>query len=1096
MSEHRDTGLTLEQRRIVEYPLRPLLVVAGAGSGKTHTMAARVAWVSDAERGAAAVAPGEVLGLTFTRKAAGELADRLARSSQGEMDRLTTRPPQVSTYHAFAGSLVAEFGHHIGLETDRTVVAEAAAYQIADAVVRDWGSPLDVDLAPATVAARVRAMAAECAEHAVGVEAVRGEVRNALATFEDAAGAGLVVGKWADGHVAALRTRLRLLPLVEAYGHRKAQLGVVDYGDQVVMALALAGVAPVVEELRARHRVVILDEYQDTSSAQSRLLAAAFGNGHPVTAVGDPKQSIFGWRGAGAGTLRRFTEQFRYRDPAGPAHVAPNKEGTTPECVYLSTSWRNDHRVLDVANALATALPADPGLGGVPALAPRPQVQAGSAHVAWLATAAEEATEVTRWIIDRRRPGRTQAVLCRTRAVFPLIAAELEQAGVPIAVLGLGGLLDEPVVLDVVAVLTAAQDPTAGAAALRLLTGPRWALAPHDLDAVSSVARRLGADPDRAGLIEAVAQLAEHVPAGLGSATVDGVSASLSPAAWERVSDLAAVLDQVRDAARRLALPDVVVTAVRALGVDVEAAVWSPDPRRPRRVLDRFVREAAEFTAVAGDGLGGFLAWLEAARDTERGLDAVDADPDPDAVQILTVHAAKGLEWHDVAVLDLAEEGFPTSPRGFHWFSGEGGIPWPVRGDADGLPAWSPGGAVDAPSFRARFDDFVDRARAHRYHEERRLAYVAVTRAQENLLLTGSTWVRERVKPRVPSRFLLDVANLPGVLTRRWVPADVEPPQRRADGVTWPQPVPAEVLRRLLAGTELVRGALPAALEDPVLKHLLSKDPVSKDPVSKDPPTDPRWWRLIEQLLAERSTRGRYLQAPHLSASQLVAVANDPVAAIADMLRPVPAAPSAGATRGTRFHEWIAQRLTRTALLDLDDLPGAADDGQDDRDMAVMQANFEASPWATADVIDVEVPFDVRVDTSRGLVSVRGRIDAIVRRRTGGYDVVDWKTSGPPTNDRSRALAVQLAVYRLAAAKLYDVDIDQVGAAFWYASTGQTVRPVDVMTPAELVQLVERAYDVRLGSGGGSADSAPPVVRSTGAAAAGAGRLPAERAAR
>ncbi|WP_345713906.1 RecB family exonuclease, partial [Kineococcus glutinatus] len=202
----------------------------------------------------------------------------------------------------------------------------------------------------------------------------------------------------------------------------------------------------------------------------------------------------------------------------------------------------------------------------------------------------------------------------------------------------------------------------------------------------------------------------------------------------------------------------------------------------------------------------------------------------------------------------------------------------------------------------------------------------------------------------------------------------------------------------------------------------------------------------------------------HLSASRLVALAADPAALALQLRRPLPGAPSPQTRRGTAFHSWLERRFRAAALLDLDELPGAADAGAaDDGQLAVLQANFLASEWAGREPFAVEVA----VETPVAGVVVRGRIDAVFRSVGPDgrvrYDVVDWKTGRPPVGDAARARDVQLAVYRLAWSRLHGVPAQDVSAAFFHASTGQTVRPVDLHDAAALEALVA---SVPAGEGG------------------------------
>ena len=297
------------------------------------------------------------------------------------------------------------------------------------------------------------------------------------------------------------RVREQLLPLVAAYAAAKAAREVMDYGDQMALAARIAARHPEVGAAeRARYQVVLLDEYQDTSHAQLVLLRALFGGGHPVTAVGDPCQSIYGWRGASAGNLRRFGTDFPARGGA-PAPVA-----------LLSTSFRNTGRVLDAAAAIQ-AEPAGRGAGGAAAGraagAGRPRHgglraagdrrrggRVGRGPDRGAARAAAGLAPDGAAVAGRPRTGgsgrRDIAVLCRKRAQFPALRAALEARGIPVEVVGLGGLLTVPEVQDVVATLRVMHDPAASDALARLLTSPRWRIGPRDLVALGRRARAAG----------------------------------------------------------------------------------------------------------------------------------------------------------------------------------------------------------------------------------------------------------------------------------------------------------------------------------------------------------------------------------------------------------------------------------------------------------------------------------------------------------------------------------------------------------------------------------------------------------------------------
>ena len=175
----------------------------------------------------------------------------------------------------------------------------------------------------------------------------------------------------------------------------------------------------------------------------------------------------------------------------------------------------------------------------------------------------------------------------------------------------------------------------------------------------------------------------------------------------------------------------------------------------------------------------------------------------------------------------------------------------------------------------------------------------------------------------------------------------------------------------------------------------------------------------------------------HLSASSVVDLAHDREQFALDLRRPMPKPPASAARWVTAFHAWVEEHYSRASLVDLDELPGFADiDADTDADLDTMKAHFLASRWAQMTPIAIEVP----IETWVAGVSVRGRIDAVFED-DDGYLVVDWKTGRPPSGLSDSARVLQLAVYRLAYARLRGIDPARVKVAFYYAATGETVRP-------------------------------------------------------
>jgi DNA helicase-2/ATP-dependent DNA helicase PcrA len=1057
---------------VVEAPAdRPLVVVAGAGSGKTETMAARVSWLV-ANR---LVAPEEILGLTFTRKAASELNERirlrlgaLARHPETEpelRERLDIAQPTVSTYHGYAAALVAEHGLRIGVEPGAGVLGPAMCWGQAATVVSAYtGDMSDVPLTLLTTVEDVLALAGDLGEHDISPAALRNWTARLESQIAGYADAPRKKGPYAPvlEMLARQRARVALLPLVEAFEARKRAAGAIDYADQVAYAARIAvASAEVGRRERSRWKIVLLDEYQDTSVGQLRMLEALFGRetGHPVLAVGDPRQSIYGWRGASAGTIERFARTF------------PGLPGRGAERLTLATSWRNDDAVLAVANAVSAMLP--PPEQPLPDLAPASTAGRGTVTVGLYDTVADETTDLADRLAacwhgtDPAVPGRdggkrpTVAVLVRARKQLPGIAAALRERGLPVEVVGLGGLLEVPEVSDVIATLTVLVDPTAGDALGRLLTGARWRIGPRDLAALEARARALvhsrrpvpapevkgtsvaEAPPERGSIVEALDDL--------------GGPDDYSSAGYRRLRRLGAELGNLRTRLSE-SLPDLVDEVARTLGLETElASVPGASPAGARAHLDALHGVAAEFTELAElPSLPAFLGYLRDAEERERGLEPGEVAVNPEAVQLLTGHSAKGLEWDVVAVPGLTADQFPArADTSDSWIRDPGAVPADLRlTDREELPRLRlpVPGSGDQAVVRQALEEYIQEWKDFGTSEEIRLGYVAVTRARHLLLCSGSWW-RDGVKPCGPSSLLLTARQAceegAGTVVH-WA----EPP---ADDATnpalaeWPIGVwPADPLtsgrrRALTAAAELVAAAAPHPL----------------DPEQVLDGTDPlveQWVRDADLLLRERARAASpTVDVPlpsHLSVSALVTLRRDPAELARRLRRPMPAAPAPQARRGTAFHAWLEERFGAAKLVDLDELPGSGDEfAAPDGVLAELQEAFLASEWADRQPAEVEVPFE----TPLGPLTLRGRIDAVYADADGEFEVIDWKTGPPPSGAELAAAAVQLAAYRLGWSRLTDVPVERVSAGFHHVAANLTLRPVDLLDEAGLLALVTGA---------------------------------------
>jgi DNA helicase-2/ATP-dependent DNA helicase PcrA len=282
-------------------------------------------------------------------------------------------------------------------------------------------------------------------------------------------------------------------------------------------------------------------------------------------------------------------------------------------------------------------------------------------------------------------------------------------------------------------------------------------------------------------------------------------------------------------------------------------------------------------------------------------------------------------------------------------------------------------------------------------------------------------------------------------------PDETNPTLAQEIAALWPEDPIADRRVAVEEGAALVR----AAQARPPVTPAADNDHSTPDEVVKQAAA---WETEVRLLLAERDRQREgatidVMLPAHLSVSQLVALRRDPARLARRLRRPLPEAPDVQARRGTAFHLWLEQRFGGSALLDLDDLPGAGDENAaPDADLEALQRAFLASEWADRAPLRVEVPFATVV---AGVV-VRGRMDAVFGSPIGKdhYEVIDWKTGAKPTGADATAAAVQLAAYRLAWAELAEVPVTQVSAGFHYVREAQTVRPADLLDAAALVALV------------------------------------------
>lgn len=1070
--------LTEQQRLAVENASTssPELVVAGAGSGKTELMAVRVLWLV----ANCFAKPEQILGLTFTRKAASELSRRIwdnlqkLKSSSYWPSELGDdfAQPTVTTYNSYANSLFRENALGLGYEAESSLVTDAAAFQIARELIVKHGAEIDprlVDLDNNVdkLVEGVIALAAEMNDnltHAGEIDSVVDTLLESLSNLPKRGGKDFTPGGEYSKEITRLATKKIVAALADAYRSEKQRLGYVDYSDQVVLAERASREIPeVVAAQRSRFSQILLDEYQDTSYLQTRLLSQLF-KGLAVFAVGDPNQSIYGWRGASASNLANFANDFGVQDSGEWTHFE------------LSTSWRNPAGVLRLANELALPLrqPASFATNGAPhlnptTLTPRPGVGDGEISVLFKQDIREEAQAVAEWFASKKTEGDlrlaageaknlpTSALLMRNKKAMPIFVEALEAQGLDVEVVGLGGLLEMPEIVDLIAALHVINDPSRGSELVRLLTGARWRVGVKDIERLFRYAnlqnrfdyKVAGSAPEDAiSLIDTLDLLRDNF-----HAEACGVSETGLP----RLRNAAELFANLRTQTG-IPLVEFVRLVERELWLDVEV-VANPRRKNPMAHLNAFANLVAGY---AGNNhrpyLGALLRWLETVSKKEK-VEAPTANPVPGVVQLLTIHSAKGLEWDNVAVASLVEGIFPgKNLDSSGWLSLEN-LPYPLRGDADSLPEWKWREVGDQAAFNKSVSQFKTDNNEHKLREETRLIYVAVTRPKQNLLLTGSYWKPDVKTPSDPSQFILTAANFLG-LENDWLPpcqSDANPLTANETEQHWPlDPLGPKHAVEVRNNAKLVQDAL---------NSLSLRDEYDD----------------IDLLLGEREERLKTkVEVPlpvRINASGFKDYVTKPQQAADKMLRPIPEEPFKATRAGTIFHTMMEQRYAELARinsevseLDLAEVGESiaakqlsqVDLAEHQETIEKLQATFAKSKWANLVPEAIEIEIQLAVENNIFICKLDAVFPGDVSAVNGlpTFEVVDWKTGVAPTNEQEvHERSLQLALYRLAFAALRNVPLENVSACLYYVTDDITVVPPHMLSREEILELWGRVLE-------------------------------------
>jgi DNA helicase-2/ATP-dependent DNA helicase PcrA len=704
-------GLNADQRRAVTHGDGPLLVVAGAGTGKTQVITRRIAWLIATRQ----AKPSEILALTFTDKAAEEM--------QLRVDQLVPygwTDTTIATFHAFGDRVIREHALELGLPTDVRVLSRPETViflrehlfgldldryrplgdptRFLGALATLFSRAKDEDVSPAAYLAYAERLAAE-ADSAAAAVAATGDV----ATDGDR-----------DAADALAEEAARQGELARAFERYQALLGssgFLDFGDQVSLALRLLRESPAARRtLQERFRYILVDEFQDTNRAQAELVALLAERHRNVTVVGDDDQSIYKFRGAAISNILEFRARYRR------ARTVVLRRNYRSHAPILDAAYRlirhNDPDRLEVREGIVKRL-----------VAQRSTDRPTPVRVHGFATGGEEADWIAAEIVGRiaggRRP-RDLAVLVRTNAAADPVIRALNVAGIPWRFSGTSGLYARPEVRLLLAFLRSVADLSSSTDVYALATSELYGLGGEDLTLIVNTARRRNRS-----LWDLLAEL-DRQPGIL----------RVAPGTRAAVTKLVADLRSYVDLAHARPAGEVLYAFLKGSGLLARfATAETAAAEEAVQNVARFFDIVKAQSALLADDRVTFVAphlqtLIEAGDDPA----TADVDPDADAVAILTVHKAKGLEYPVVVLAGLATGRFPATERGE-------ALPLPVALVRETLPE----------------GDFA-------LQEERRLCYVAMTRARDELILT---WAADYggARARRVSPFVLEALDLPADAT-------------------------------------------------------------------------------------------------------------------------------------------------------------------------------------------------------------------------------------------------------------------------------------------------------------------------------------------
>src|SRR5882724_5694266 len=940
------------QRRAIEHGEGPLLVIAGAGTGKTRVITERIRHLLERDSSLAGV---NILGLTFTKKAAGEMHRRVMKSCGERADGIT-----LTTFHSFCETILQEGrpGRLPLEQVDHWILLRRNMRRLQLEKYRRLAEPGQFLTDFIQFFSRCQDELVSCEKYKEYADSLAARLETERSQVDE------------ETYKERLEEVEKQREIARAYGASEELLreknAVAINGLMTEAVKLLEQDVTLREKLQRRYRHILVDEFQDTNIAQLRLLELIAAPPRNIVVVGDNDQAIYRFRGASFGSFKLFLQRF-----------AGWKEGedSTKLRVLLQENYRSTPNILRVATQAISH-------NETSADFPKKILHAGKAEgervrIVEFASKEDEASWVPREIERSHRAGRRWkdfAVLYRQHAHRDLLVEELSRRKIPFVISNLS-ILDHPLVRDVLAYLRVIAKPYDDVACVRALAAPAWGLEAPDIVRLAERARK-----ERKAIYD-VLQLPQ------GELPFDASHAA--------VGTLLEFLSEQRKAMRRQTAREILNDLMEWLEIAQRAS------RQDRKYVQRLVEFVKEWEAKSETRqLSEFLEYLDYFQQAN-GTIALDDEAPGDAVQLMTVHGAKGLEFPQVFVLRVNSRAFPVSDR--------------------------------APLFEFPVELMKEELPQGDYHtqEERRLFYVALTRAEDRLTLTT---VAER-KAKVPL-FIEDILMDPAIRKRDVLQIAPKSAVARTE---------AEVAAASEGELNLFPAGGPAKIFSRIAEWAATYHPDVPEPLRLSPSSVMGYRSCPQQFLFEK------LWSIEGEAKATLTFGRVVHSTIKRAMVEV--------KKGNRLPFEEVKRIYETEWSAV----GFEDDYQEEEykkdGLEQLRTFYAAMMESLPEILEQEKSFELDLENN---VVMKGRIDQINSLGRKDVEIVDYKT-GKPRKDSDAKKDLQLSIYAIAVKEI--LELNPVRLVFHYLQNNQrqeTTRDAKQLDEAQkMVQ--ETAAEIRAG---------------------------------